>query len=334
MMRNVYFDGILGDMYGKCHKIAAWDIRNTLRLFGSQLDGFDDVIKKGNWTINYEKSNKKTYLDIDELAFTDKTQDLRIAPALAGGKNEGAAKILIGIALFAVSWGVSAWAQAGIASANTAAGAVAAGAPVTTGSILGYKVAAGAASLIGKIGVTLAIQGVAALLAPDVDKPESAQKETNFLFNGAVNLSDEGVPIPLVYGRFRAGSVVVSVGLRNALPRNYDRDTALNLHTTRKGEESISAHGRFQRTLSVGTSDIGFEHSLIRLVAPPDKTELTLSSPLITSRTLTGTSYQYRGGSSTPPRDGGGRDGPGDGDDGDPGDGHPGGGPPGGGTLA
>ena len=67
-----------------------------------------------------------------------------------------------------------------------------------------------------KVGIALVIGGVAEMLAP---KPQTGQKEqsgTNpsFMFNGTVNVTEQGGPVPVIYGRVpRASSLVLSAGM-------------------------------------------------------------------------------------------------------------------------
>ena len=67
-----------------------------------------------------------------------------------------------------------------------------------------------------QMGIGMMIGGVAALLMPvpkiDSLSNEKTDSRPSFLFNGPVNVTEGGGPVPLVYGRFLAGSVVVSAG--------------------------------------------------------------------------------------------------------------------------
>jgi predicted phage tail protein len=42
---------------------------------------------------------------------------------------------------------------------------------------------------------------------------EPVDRKPSFLFYGAVNASTQGTAVPLVYGRMRVGSVVISAGV-------------------------------------------------------------------------------------------------------------------------
>lgn len=53
-------------------------------------------------------------------------------------------------------------------------------------------------------------------LKPDYEKSEANNQAPSFLFNGPTNSSTQGFPVPVVIGRCRVGSVVVSAGLEIA----------------------------------------------------------------------------------------------------------------------
>jgi len=65
------------------------------------------------------------------------------------------------------------------------------------------------------LGVSLALSGIAQLLAPRAAAtatPENAENEPSLAFDGAVNTMGQGGPVPLGYGRLLVGSAIVSVG--------------------------------------------------------------------------------------------------------------------------
>ncbi|WP_395066206.1 tail assembly protein [Paraburkholderia silvatlantica] len=65
------------------------------------------------------------------------------------------------------------------------------------------------------IGVSLALSGVAQLLAPRAAAtatPEQADNQPSLAFDGAVNTMGQGGPVPLGYGRMLVGSAIISVG--------------------------------------------------------------------------------------------------------------------------
>jgi predicted phage tail protein len=60
------------------------------------------------------------------------------------------------------------------------------------------------------------VAAVALAFMPTIKPPDAKNREnndTNFLFDGPVNVTEQGHPVPLVFGRWRCGSVVVSSGV-------------------------------------------------------------------------------------------------------------------------
>ena len=67
------------------------------------------------------------------------------------------------------------------------------------------------------IAISVAISSIAsALLAPsksDSSGSERAENKPSYLFNGPVNTTAQGNPVPIGYGRLRVGSQVISTGV-------------------------------------------------------------------------------------------------------------------------
>jgi predicted phage tail protein len=71
---------------------------------------------------------------------------------------------------------------------------------------------------IGGIGANLLLGGVAQMLSPQPDisalqRGKEAARLESFSFSGIVNTSQQGMPVPIVYGRAFVGSAVLSSGL-------------------------------------------------------------------------------------------------------------------------
>jgi predicted phage tail protein len=56
------------------------------------------------------------------------------------------------------------------------------------------------------LGTSLVLTGVAALLTPPVKQPKETERKDSFLFDRATELSSQGAPVPILYGRFLAAS--------------------------------------------------------------------------------------------------------------------------------
>jgi predicted phage tail protein len=73
---------------------------------------------------------------------------------------------------------------------------------------------------IGGIGVSLALGGVAQLISPTpsfsnsgTERGKEAARFESFTFSGITNTVQQGLPVPIVYGRAYIGSAVISSGL-------------------------------------------------------------------------------------------------------------------------
>ena len=119
-----------------------------------------------------------------------------IVPVIAGAGAVG--RILAGIAIIALSFGIGAFVSAG----------------VTLGGIGGIGTIGTA--FVG-IGASLVLGGVAQLLSPVPTIPQGAGSDNDprktFNFSGIQQTSRQGVPVPCVYGLTLVGSVVISAGV-------------------------------------------------------------------------------------------------------------------------
>jgi predicted phage tail protein len=127
-----------------------------------------------------------------------------IAPVLAGA-GQGFGRVLAGIGLVALA----------IVAGPAAGGFLGLGAGLAGGAGL---IGGTAAVALGGIGASLILGGVAQMLSPQPDisalqRGKEAARLESFSFSGIVNTSQQGMPVPIVYGRAFVGSAVLSSGL-------------------------------------------------------------------------------------------------------------------------
>jgi predicted phage tail protein len=118
-----------------------------------------------------------------------------IAPVVAGAGN-GVGRILAGVGLVALAF-------------------VTGGATI---GLLGLAAPVAVSSVLGSLGASLILGGVAQMLSPQPDisalqRGKEAARLESFSFSGIVNTSKQGMPVPIVYGRAFVGSAVLSSGL-------------------------------------------------------------------------------------------------------------------------
>ena len=71
---------------------------------------------------------------------------------------------------------------------------------------------------IGSVGFSLVLGGVAQLISPQqtyssTERGKEAARFESFTFSGITNTAQQGLPVPIVYGRAFTGSAVISSGL-------------------------------------------------------------------------------------------------------------------------
>lgn len=187
-LRNIHLHGSLGDEFGHMHRLAVSSPAEAIRALSCQHRNFRKTIEAGNWRV---VRGDAVSVDERELTLSLGSQSLHIVPVVEGaGDTLGSVgKIVAGLAL-------------------------AAGAFFFFPSI--PLIGAVATNLGIGIGLSIAAGGMSSLITP---KPQSSNgrggvnERTSFIFQGAQNVSVQGACVPLVYGRYRVGSVVVSAGL-------------------------------------------------------------------------------------------------------------------------
>jgi predicted phage tail protein len=129
-----------------------------------------------------------------------------IAPVFAGaGGRGGLGSILAGVGLVALAF-------------------VTGGATI---GLLGLAAPVAVSSVLGSLGASLILGGVAQMLSPQPDisalqRGKEAARLESFTFSGIVNTSKQGLPVPIVYGRAFVGSAVLSSGLDVAQLKSGD----------------------------------------------------------------------------------------------------------------
>nr|DAE07330.1 MAG TPA: tail assembly protein [Phage sp. ct17O1]DAI37532.1 MAG TPA: tail assembly protein [Caudoviricetes sp.] len=161
----------------------------------TQIKGLREHLKKGCYKV---RIGKNTYLEESQVkADIDFKADCTIhfTPVIAGaGKGVGIGQIIVGVVLIAASWyagGAAGW------------------------SYLGAQGFAGA-TMAFTVGASLIVSGAISLLTPTPSmgdqKIKEGEKNQSTSFSNLKNLTPQGRPIPLLYGRMMTSLVLVSQG--------------------------------------------------------------------------------------------------------------------------
>lgn len=204
-INTIHLHGALGDEFGGPFTLAVATPIEAVNALCRLLPGFQERLNEDG-VYRVIRGSEQAGMDLgqDEL-------DIRLpgemhlvpVPAGAGGGSNGTVKTIAGVALVALAaymtFGVGA---AGVGTFFGASSATAAG--VGT-SIIGFT---------ASMGLSLVMTGVSMMLSPQPRAGNTgADPNSSYLFYGNMNVVDQGVPVPLVFGRTRTGSIIVSSGL-------------------------------------------------------------------------------------------------------------------------
>lgn len=195
-LRDVRLYGDLGRRFGRLHRLAVATSAEAVQALCAVLPGFERAFVGPDGRAGYHvfvgRGTGRSAITIEHAADpVGRAEPIRIVPAIAGAKS-GVLPILIGAILIYMSGGMAA---AGMAAEGTLGGFV-----------------AGVGMAIGK---ALVLGGIIQLLSPQNRGGAGAKAENmpSYNYDGPVNTTQEGVPVPLGYGRCFVGSAVVSAGI-------------------------------------------------------------------------------------------------------------------------
>lgn len=188
-MKTIILYGDMRQKFGREFRLDVKTPAEAVRALCSQLKGFRGYLH------NHANDAFKVFVGgrnaSDEIGSPCSDREvIRIAPVIQGAGSVG--RIVLGAALIVFSEGI-------------AGGLVAAGMKGAT--------SAGVAMM----GLSMVLGGVVELLSPttstDTATAESVTNTPSYNFNGPVNTTAQGHPVPLCYGEMIVGSAVISAGM-------------------------------------------------------------------------------------------------------------------------
>lgn len=179
-LRTVRLYGELGARFGRVHRLAVASAAEAVRALCTLLPGFEaHLLHSKDRGRAYAVFLGRQNIGEQGLTLPAGSADVRIAPVIQGSKRGGLFQTVLGVALMAVAY-------------------------------LTWQ------PWLFKVGVGLALAGVAQMLSPQPkglgtqDRPDN---KPSYNFNGPVNTSAQGNPVPLAYGLVLTGSAVISAGI-------------------------------------------------------------------------------------------------------------------------
>lgn len=181
-MQTVLLSGSLARKFGRRHRMTTGNHYRDIMGYFRQFPGWEEhmLASKDNGQL-FAIFNGKENISQDDLAKPSGRNVIRIVPVIAGSKRAGLLQTVLGAVIFVVSFFVPAMAGWGQA-----------------------------------LGASLALGGVIQMLSPQakgLGAEDGPNNRPSYSFNGPVNTSVQGNPVPLLYGRMIVGSAVISAGI-------------------------------------------------------------------------------------------------------------------------
>lgn len=187
-MVNVRFYGSL-KQFGSEFRLDCQTTAEIVQALTSQIPKLRQFIQQGLFTVRVGRDYfDNRYL---EQGLSHKLKDdatVHFTPVLKGSKRGGLFGVIAGVAIIAGA--IALGPLAGIISTN-------------------------AAWIVGSVGASLLLGGVAQMLTkmPEMKQGTEKEKKQSTAFSNLSNMTAQGKPMPLAYGRMRVGSLIISQGV-------------------------------------------------------------------------------------------------------------------------
>lgn len=195
-MVNVRFYGSL-KQFGSEFRLDCQTTAEIIQALTSQIPKLRQFIQQGLFTVRVGRDYfDNRYL---EQGLSHKLKDdatVHFTPVLKGSKRGGLFGVIAGVAIIAGA--IALGPLAGIISTN-------------------------AAWIVGSVGASLLLGGVAQMLTkmPEMKMDTEKEKKQSTAFSNLSNMTAQGKPVPLAYGLIRTGSMIISQGVET-----FDAETA------------------------------------------------------------------------------------------------------------
>lgn len=191
-LRTIRLYGKLGAQFGRVHRMAVASTAEAVRALSMMIPGFErEMMTSRDRGIRYACFLGKSNIGADQLHLSGGSEDIRIAPVMAGAKTGGFAQFILGSVLVV---------------AGLALGVV--------GALTGNPWSVQAGISMMNMGGLMMIGGVIQMLSPQKQATSAADNSgASYNFNGPVNTTAQGNPVPYLAGRMIVGSAVISAGI-------------------------------------------------------------------------------------------------------------------------
>jgi len=191
-VKQIYLHGVLKQKYGEVYELDVETPLEAVRALCCVIKDFKDEFAKHTYNVIKGALHSGWILNEETVNVKISNNELHFIPVVAGsGGKKGLGQLIVGVVLIGLAF--------------TGVGAAAAG-------FLGITT-----TKLAIMGGILALGGLAKMNAKtpqfSMSSMEPAERRASHVFTGAVNTTEQGNAIPLVFGRIRVGSQVVAQGM-------------------------------------------------------------------------------------------------------------------------
>lgn len=204
--------GVMRQKFGKEIKLSGHSAAATIRGFALQNKEFGDALVQGFFRVlRGEKLKSAIPYAENEIGaeIGSQSQTFHLIPVPAGSKKGGLFGVIAGVFIMAAAIICAPWTGGASLAVGVASGGMSFGAAMGATAFMGISYGS-----IALFGLGLTLMGVAQMTAkaPDTSINEAEGNESAVI-SGPQNTNQQGVPVPLVYGRTMAGSIVIAANL-------------------------------------------------------------------------------------------------------------------------
>lgn len=197
-MKTIILLGELGKKFGKKMRLDVKTPAEAVRALCANFPEFErHMVESEKRNVGYRIVLGKTDIPLDDIHNPAGSQTIKLVPVVMGAGG-GFGQIVLGALIIGAAF-------------------MTGGASLSIGMMGGFSVAT---TFVGGIalgvGASLILGGVAQMLSPmpkATDPSEKPENQPSYTFNGAVNTTAQGQPVPVGYGRMVVGSAVISAGI-------------------------------------------------------------------------------------------------------------------------
>ena len=192
MTRTIHLMGRMGQLFGETHKLNCETVQEAMHALDCMKGGVRRyLLECTDSDVQFTVQKGEDFMDYDNIGHNLGKDDLIITP-VPNGSKKGILKVIVGAILIYIGFMIG-----------------------------GAKGASDMAKFVGSAlfstGMQLALAGIIELT---MDDPDELKEEKSSLFNGPINTTKMGVPVPICYGKMEVGGAVTNFGFTQSRVKN------------------------------------------------------------------------------------------------------------------